>query len=145
LSLAQIGSRYASSFMYSIRARLSFSRAILLYVDMGRTAVYGIGDSKFRRILEMTFPNAARPSSFADGSGVCGSALRIGRAAGHRIVLTSGELSDKLAPHLGRDSLRCPLRNRPRARAFRSRCPLNRRRESQRDVSGFETSRNRLH
>jgi hypothetical protein len=44
-----------------------------LYVDMGHTVYYGIGDSKFRKILEMTFPNAARPSSFADGSGICGS------------------------------------------------------------------------
>jgi hypothetical protein len=42
-------------------------------VDMGHTAYYGIGDSKFRKILEMTFPNAARRSSFADGSGICGS------------------------------------------------------------------------
>jgi hypothetical protein len=25
----------------------------------------------------MTFPNAARPSSFADGSGICGSAYKI--------------------------------------------------------------------
>ena len=49
----------------------------LLYVDMGHTAYYGIGDSKFRKILEMTFPNAARPSSFADGSGICGSAYKI--------------------------------------------------------------------
>jgi hypothetical protein len=28
------------------------------------TAYYGIGDSKFRKILEMTLPNAAWPSSF---------------------------------------------------------------------------------
>jgi hypothetical protein len=41
----------------------------LLYVDMGHTEHYGIRDSKFRKFLEMTFPNAARPSSFADGSG----------------------------------------------------------------------------
>ena len=38
----------------------------LLYGDRGGTAYYGIGDSKFRKILEMTFFNAARPSSFAD-------------------------------------------------------------------------------
>jgi hypothetical protein len=54
----------------------------LLYVDMGHTAYYGIGDSKFRKILEMTFLNVARLSSFAAGSGICGSILRIGRAAG---------------------------------------------------------------
>ena len=57
-------------------------RIRLVCADMGRTAYYGIGDSKFRKILEMTFPNAARTSSFADGSGICGSILRIGRAAG---------------------------------------------------------------
>jgi hypothetical protein len=49
----------------------------LLYVDMGDTAHYGIRDSKFRKILETTFPNAARPSSFADGQGICGSAYKI--------------------------------------------------------------------
>ena len=56
----------------------------LLYVDMGHTAYYGIRDSKFRKFLEMTFPNAARPSSFADGSGFaaqpCGLAEQQGVA-----------------------------------------------------------------
>jgi hypothetical protein len=41
----------------------------LLYVDMGHTTYYGIRDSKFRKFLAMTFPNAAQPSSLADGSG----------------------------------------------------------------------------
>ena len=35
----------------------------LLYVDMGHTSYYGIGNSKLRKILEMTFSNAAGPSS----------------------------------------------------------------------------------
>ena len=54
----------------------------LLYVDVGHTRYYGIRDSKFRKFLEMTFPNAARPSSFADGSGFAAQPLRIGRGAG---------------------------------------------------------------
>ena len=32
----------------------------LLCADLGHTACYGIGDSKFRKILEMTFPTPPR-------------------------------------------------------------------------------------
>ena len=55
----------------------------LLYVDLGHTAYYGIGDSKFRKILEMTFPTpprhhrlpmdqgfAAQPCGLAEQQGV---------------------------------------------------------------------------
>jgi hypothetical protein len=55
----------------------------LLYVDLGHTAYYGIGESKFRKILEMTFPTpprhhrlpmdqgfAAQPCGLAEQQGV---------------------------------------------------------------------------
>jgi hypothetical protein len=63
----------------------------LLYVDMEHTAYYGIGDSKFRKILEMILSNAARPSSFADGSGICGSTLRLAEQQGVAYAKTVAE------------------------------------------------------
>ena len=64
---------------------------------MGHTAYYGIGDSKFRKFLEMTFPNAARPSSFADGSGFAAQPCGLVEQQGVAAVVKGTGASAKLS------------------------------------------------